>query len=87
MSLPRYVWEKGEYQETANKCYPEGKRDWYREYLNSQPRPHYYQYPSQGKNGSRGTNSYRKGWPQKYVEDIPQYAPYEVYDEEFLLSK
>ena len=66
VSLPRYVWEKGDYQETSDYCYPEGQRDGYWEYKNPKFGSHYGERPTQGKDSPRGTNGYGKGRCQKH---------------------
>ena len=41
VSLPGYIWEKGEYEKNSNNCHPKGERDRYGEYKHSQPWSHH----------------------------------------------
>ena len=86
MSLPGYVGEEGEYEETSNDGCPEGEGDWYGENKNSQFWCQYGQGSTEGKNSTWGADSYGERWPQEYIKNVPHYPSQKVNDEEFSVS-
>jgi len=86
VSLPRYVREKGEYEEPPDYCCPKGKGNGYGEDKYPQLGPHHSQYSAQGKDGSRSPNSYQKRWRQKYEQNITQYTSAKIGEQESTLS-
>jgi len=86
VSLPGYIGQEREDEETPDDGYPEGKGEGDGEDKNPQFRSHYCQCTAQGKDRPGGADHYGCGSPQEQVQNAAQYPAAEIDQQEPALT-